>query len=187
MISVIVPTLNEAPVLAATLERARQPGVDEIIVADGGSTDTTRAVAAGLADVVLSAPRGRALQMNAGAQRARGEVLVFLHADTLLPDGFASAIGAALADPRVIGGRFDVRLEPSSPLLWLTGELINLRSRLSRIATGDQAIFLRRAVFERLGGYAPIPLLEDVELTARMKRAGRVACLRQRVSTSSRR
>ena len=104
-----------------------------------------------------------------------------------LPDGFADAVTAACAAPDVVGGRFDVHLEPSSPLLWLTGELINRRSRLTRIATGDQAIFIRRAVFEQLGGYADIPLMEDIDLTRRMKRAGRIACLRQRVTTSARR
>ena len=187
MLSVIVPTLNEAPVLAATLQRARQPGVCEIIVIDGGSADQTCAVAAALADRVLSAPCGRATQMNAGAAHASGEVLLFLHADTLVPEAFADTVLTACGDPAVVGGRFDVHLQPSSPLLWLTGELMNRRSRLTHIATGDQAIFVRRDVFERLGGYAPIPLMEDIELCARLKRAGRIACLRQRVTTSSRR
>jgi rSAM/selenodomain-associated transferase 2 len=187
VISVIIPTLNEARLLAATVQRARQDGVREIIVVDGGSTDTTRAIAAPVADRVLSAPCGRALQMNAGAACASGDILLFLHADTWLPQGFADSVRAACAAPGVIGGRFDVRLEPSSPLLWLTGELINVRSRLSRIATGDQAIFIRRSVFEQLGGYAAIPLMEDIDLTRRMKHAGRIACLRARAITSSRR
>ena len=187
MISVIIPTLNEERVLTTTLQRARQPGVHEIIVVDGGSTDTTRARAIALADLVVSAPRGRAAQMNAGAARASGDLLLFLHADTWVPNGFADAVAAACTPPEVVGGRFDVQLEPTSPLLWLTGELINLRSRLSRIASGDQAIFIRRAVFEQLGGYADIPLMEDIDLTRRMKRAGRVACLRARVTTSARR
>jgi rSAM/selenodomain-associated transferase 2 len=186
-VSVIVPTLNEASVLAATLARARQPGVREVIVVDGGSTDATRAIAAGLADLVLSAPQGRAAQMNAGAAQASGDILLFLHADTLAPDGFAAAVVTACAAPGVIGGRFDVHLEPSSPLIWLTGELINRRSRLSRIATGDQAIFIRREVFAHLGGYANIPLMEDINLSRRMKRAGHITCLRQRVTTSARR
>ena len=173
--------------LAATLRQARQPGVREVIVADGGSTDATCAIATALADVVLAAPRGRALQMNAGAARAIGDVLLFLHADTIVPQGFAAAVLAACAEPSVVGGRFDVNLDPSSPLLWLTGELMNRRSRLTGIATGDQTLFVRRAVFERLGGYAAMPLMEDVEFSKRLKREGRVACLRQRVTTSARR
>ena len=186
-VSVIIPTLNEEAVLAATLERTRQAGVREIIVADGGSTDATPAIAARGADIVLTTPRGRAAQMNAGATHGRGDILLFLHADTLVPDGFAHAAIAACGDTTVVGGRFDVTLEPSSPLIRLTGELINRRSRLTRISTGDQAIFVRRDVFERLGGYADIPLMEDVDLSRRMKRAGRIACLRQRVTTSARR
>jgi rSAM/selenodomain-associated transferase 2 len=186
-VSIIVPTLNEERVLGPTLERARQPGVREIIVVDGGSTDATRAIAAPLADVVVSARCGRAAQMNGGAEQAIGDILLFLHADTLVPDGFAAAVIAACARPRVIGGRFDVNLEPSSLLIRLTGELMNRRSRLTRIATGDQAIFIRRDVFARLGGYADIPLMEDIDLTRRMKRAGRIACLRERVTTSARR
>jgi rSAM/selenodomain-associated transferase 2 len=187
LLSVIIPTLNEERVLAATLERVRQTGVHETIVVDGGSTDETRAVAARLAAVVMSAPRGRAAQMNAGAARAAGDILLFLHADTLLPNGFAAAVIAACAAPGVVGGRFDVDLQPSSPLIRLTGALMNRRSRLTRIATGDQAIFIRRDVFARLGGYADMPLMEDIDLSRRMKRAGGIACLRERVTTSTRR
>ncbi len=187
LVSVIIPTLNEERVLAVTLQRARQLGVCEIIVVDGGSTDETRVVATRHADVVVSARRGRAAQMNAGAERTRGDILLFLHADTLVPNGFAEAVIAACAASDVIGGRFDVDLQPSSPLIRLTGELMNQRSRLTRIATGDQAIFIRRDVFAQLGGYADIPLMEDIDLSRRMKRAGRIACLPQRVTTSTRR
>lgn len=186
-VSVIVPVLNEEGGIGETLRRARQPRVREIIVVDGGSTDQTRDVAQALADRVLSAPRGRAAQMNAGAERANGDILLFLHADTLVPEGFAAAVAAACKAPGVVGGRFDVDLTPSTPLLRLTGELMNWRSRLSRIATGDQAMFVRRDVFERMGGYANIPLMEDVELSRRLKGAGRIACLRQRVTVSARR
>ena len=186
-VSVIVPTLNEAPVLAATLARVRATCPHEIIVVDGGSDDETGHVATGRADSVLTAARGRAAQMNAGAAVARGDVLVFVHADTLVPSTFVAAIEHACGDPNVVGGRFDVELSPSSPLIWLTGWLMNWRSRLTRIATGDQAIFIRRDTFAALGGFADIPLMEDIDLSRRLKRAGRVACLRERVTTSSRR
>jgi rSAM/selenodomain-associated transferase 2 len=186
-VSVIVPTLNEARVLAGTLARTRQPGVQEIIVVDGGSSDATPAIAAGAADLVLSAPRGRAAQMNAGARRARGDVLLFLHADTLVPRGFAQAVIAACQQPDVVGGRFDVNLEPSTPLIRLTGALMNRRSRLTHISTGDQTLFVRRDVFEVLGGYPDIPLMEDIEFSRQVKRAGRIACLRERVTPSARR
>jgi rSAM/selenodomain-associated transferase 2 len=186
-VSVIVPVLNEAHTVAAALATARAPEVLEIIVVDGGSSDRTRRVAAPLADVVVRGPRGRAAQMNAGAARARGDVLLFLHADTLLPLGFAAHVLGACWQPGVVGGRFDVELQPTSPVLRLVAALMNLRSRLSRIATGDQAIFIRRDVFARLGGYAQLSLMEDIDLSRRMKRAGAVACLRARVVTSSRR
>lgn len=186
-ISIIVPALNEAETIEATLQSARAEAVREIIVVDGGSSDDTVARAGPLADRIITAPRGRALQMNAGAAEAQGGVLLFLHADTRLPPGFDRAVSSSFSDPRCVAGRFDVVLEPSSPLLWLTGELINLRSRWSRIATGDQAIFVRREVFQEMGGFEPIPLMEDVELSRRLKRRGRIACLRQRVATSSRR
>lgn len=186
-LSVIVPALNEEHEIERTLRHARQPGVSEIIVVDGGSTDRTCARAAARADRVLAGPRGRASQMNAGAAAAEGDVLLFLHADTIVPEGYAAAVERALAAPEVCGGRFDIELQPTSPLLWLTGTLINVRSRWSRIATGDQAIFVRRQVFERLGGYPELPLMEDIALSTALRRMGTVACLRERVTTSSRR
>jgi rSAM/selenodomain-associated transferase 2 len=186
-ISVIVPALDEEGQLPGTLAAARAVGVCEIIVVDGGSRDGTAEVARRHADVVLTAPRGRAAQMNAGAAAARGDVLLFLHADTRLPSGFDLAVQAALADSSVSSGRFDVHLEPATLLLRLVAALMNTRSRLTGIATGDQAIFVRRSVFAAIGGYEPIPLMEDVALTRALKRHGAVACLRQQVATSSRR
>jgi rSAM/selenodomain-associated transferase 2 len=186
-ISIVVPALDEEVQVAAALASARAPRVREVIVVDGGSRDATVRIARQRADAVLSAPRGRATQMNAGAAAAGGDVLLFLHADTRLPPGFDAAVLAALVDPAVVGGRFDVRLVPGTPLLRLVGALINLRSRLSRIATGDQALFVRRSVFEALGGFAAIPLMEDVAFTRALKRRGRIACLREQVETSSRR
>jgi rSAM/selenodomain-associated transferase 2 len=125
--------------------------------------------------------------MNAGAVSATGEILLFLHADTRLPPTAFDDVDRALADPDTVGGRFDVRLDRAGAVYRLIETLMNARSRATRIATGDQAIFVRRRVFEDLGGYAPIPLMEDVEFSRRLKRRGRVACLRTRVVTSARR
>ena len=187
MISVVVPTLDEATSLAQTLIAARRRGVCEILVADGGSGDATRDVAARLADAVLVAPRGRAAQMNAGAAAARGDVLLFLHADTQLPDGVGDAVARALVDPEVVAGFFAVVLDAPGWRYRLTERLISRRSRLTGVATGDQAIFVRRAVFEALGGFAQLPLMEDIDLMRRLKRRGRVAALGDRVITSARR
>jgi len=186
-LSIIVPALNEAAGIArclAALQPARQRG-HEVIVVDGGSEDATPRLARPLADVVLDAPRGRAAQMNAGAARAGGAGLVFLHADTRMPEDGDDAVCAALAASH--WGRFDVRITGRHPLLGAIAAAMNLRSRLTGIATGDQAIFVRRAAFEALGGYAPIPLMEDVELSRRLRRLGAPACLRARVETSGRR
>lgn len=186
-ISVIIPTLDEEAQIAGAVASARGPGVAEIIVVDGGSRDATVRIARQHADRVLSTAPGRAGQMNVGAAAARGDVLLFLHADTRLPPGFAAAVLGALAEPAVVGGRFDVRLVPATPLLRLVAALMNRRSRWSRIATGDQGLFARRAVFEALGGFPVIPLMEDVAFTRALKRCGRIACLREQVETSSRR
>jgi rSAM/selenodomain-associated transferase 2 len=188
MLSVVIPTLNEAAALPEALARlgAVCPGA-ELIVADGGSRDGTRAAAAVFPGVRwVSAPPGRAGQMNAGARAAGGDVLLFLHADTRLPSGAARAIAEALHDPRTAGGRFDVRLDSTRPLLRLVEAMMNVRSRWSGICTGDQAVFVRRSVFEAMGGYPDISLMEDVEFTRRLKRCGRVAALRLRVTTSAR-
>ncbi|HTQ78160.1 MAG TPA: TIGR04283 family arsenosugar biosynthesis glycosyltransferase [Burkholderiales bacterium] len=183
-LSIVIPVLDEAAALPGALRalaplRARG---HEVIVADGGSADGSAALAAPLADAVLAAPRGRARQMNAGAAQARGEALVFLHADTRLPEAADRAIAAALAGRD--WGRFDVRIEGRSPLLAMIGWFMNQRSRLTGIATGDQAIFVRRA---RFAGFPEIALMEDVAFSAAMRRAGRPACLRERVLTSGRR
>ncbi len=188
MVSIIVPVLNEAahlPILLEGLAPLRDHA--EIIVVDGGSADGTADAerAAGWARV-LASPRGRARQMNAGAAAATGEVLLFLHADVTLPPNALQDIDAALADPQVVGGRFDVRLENPRRIYRVIEAFMNARSRWSGIWTGDQAIFMRRAVFERLGGYPDIPLMEDVEFSRRLRGAGRRACLRTRVTASAR-
>jgi rSAM/selenodomain-associated transferase 2 len=187
-LSIIIPALNEAVNLGRLLPRliAREPEA-EIIVVDGGSQDDSRQIVKCFPVVRwLTSPSGRARQMNHGAEAARGDALLFLHADTIPPEGAGAAILAAVADPAVVGGRFDVRLDSGRRLLGVVGWLMNWRSRLTGISTGDQAIFVRRSVFERLGGYADIPLMEDVEFTRRLKRRGRLEALPLRVTTSAR-
>lgn len=188
-VSVIIPTLNEEQALPQTLTRTLALGFDEVLVVDGGSSDRTCEIVAALGPSakLLTGSQGRAAQMNQGAAASFGDVLLFLHADTRLPDEAKQAIVAALQEPACPGGRFDLRFDRDSPLGRLVACMINLRSRLSGIATGDQAIFVRRSVFEQLGGFAPIPLMEDIELTRRLKRRGPVACLRAQVTTSFRR
>jgi rSAM/selenodomain-associated transferase 2 len=187
VISVIIPTLNEAETIEHTLRAVRQGGPCEIIVVDGGSDDKTAELAQSHADRVIVAVRGRARQMNAGAGVATGDILLFLHADTELPLLFPSIVSEALSDPHVVGGRFDVQLDASKWPFRMIETLMNVRSRLTRLSTGDQAIFVRRAVFEALGGYPEIELMEDLELSRRLKRAGAIACLQERVTTSARR
>lgn len=187
-LSVVVPALDEAANLARLLPDLRRAWPDiEIIVVDGGSRDGTPDVVRGQAGVrLLEGARGRARQMNAGARQAGGDVLLFLHADTRLPDGAPGAIAAALADPAVVGGRFDVRFDSRRRVLGVVAWFMNARSRATSICTGDQAIFVRRAAFEAVGGYPDIALMEDIELCRRLKARGRLAALRARVTTSAR-
>ena len=186
-LSIIVPVLNEASGIEAhlaSLAPLRARGA-ELIVADGGSTDATPRLAAALADRVLDAPRGRAAQMNAGARATQGEAILFLHADTSLPEDADRLIGRALE--RAHWGRFDVRIEGRHPLLGVVGAAMNLRSRLTGIATGDQAMFMRRSAFEAVGGFPQIELMEDIALSTRLKRIGRPACVAERAVASGRR
>ncbi|HYF53226.1 MAG TPA: TIGR04283 family arsenosugar biosynthesis glycosyltransferase [Salinarimonas sp.] len=187
-LSVVVPVLDEAEGIRDVLARLaplRARGA-EVIVADGGSRDGTPERAAPFADRVIRAPRGRASQMNAGAAAATGDVLLFLHADTVLPPDADRLIRAGLA-AGAAWGRFDVAIAGAHRLLPVIAALMNHRSRLSGIATGDQAIFVRADAFEEVGGYPDIPLMEDIALSGALKRAGRPLCLRQRVVTSGRR
>jgi rSAM/selenodomain-associated transferase 2/rSAM/selenodomain-associated transferase 1 len=189
-VSIIVPALDEATEIAGTLgplQGLRAAG-HEVIVVDGGSVDATLALARPLADRAIVAPRGRAAQMNAGAAVASGDVLVFLHADTRLPAGHVDALVRLLPRSRRRWGRFDVAIDGSSRALPMVAAMMNLRSRLTGIATGDQGIFIERALFGAVGGYPGQPLMEDVDLSKRLKRAaGRPLCLRDRVVTSGRR
>ena len=186
-LSVVMPALDEAAGVRAALEplQAWRAAGHEVVVADGGSADDTPRVAAPLCDRVLAAPRGRARQMNAGAAVASGEGLVFLHADTRLPPGADRLVAAALA--RAPWGRFDVEIDGAAPMLKVVAAMMNLRSRWSGIATGDQAIFVRSDAFRELCGFPDIALMEDVAFSRRARRAGRPACLRERVRTSGRR
>lgn len=188
-LSIIIPTLDEAAGICATLEplQSLRAQGHEVIVVDGGSRDGTPRVAAPLADCVLVAPRGRASQMNAGAHAAQGDVLLFLHADTLLPADAARKVVDGLTASGRAWGRFDVRIAGRHRLLGLVARMMNLRSRLTGIATGDHAMFVRRAAFDAAGAFPPMPLMEDIALSRALKRVSRPLCLRARVVTSGRR
>jgi rSAM/selenodomain-associated transferase 2 len=194
VISVIIPALDEEASIARAIRSCREAGPCEAIVVDGGSRDRTVEIARSQADAVLAAPRGRAAQMNAGAAIARGDVLLFLHADTLLPAGSVPVVLGALQDPAVIGGAFRVRLAASPGVgryvhaaLGITGRMIGARAGMTRAYTGDQAIFVRTEAFRRVGGYPEIPLMEEVELSRRMRWAGKTVLLPLCVETSGRR
>ncbi len=187
-LSIVVPVLDEAAGISASLHAlAPLRGLGhEVIVVDGGSRDATPALAAPLADAVLASPRGRARQMNLGAAAARGGVLLFLHADTALPADAAGPLEQALASG-ARWGRFDVRISGRSAMLPVIAALMNARSRLTGIATGDQAIWVEAALFRQLGGYAELPLMEDIELSRRLRAVSPPSCLREQVLTSGRR
>jgi rSAM/selenodomain-associated transferase 2 len=188
-LSIVIPTWNEAGHIEdalAALQPLRRNGV-EIIVVDAGSADGTANLARPQSDQVIIASRGRARQMNAGAAAARGDLLIFLHADTRLPATAEVAVRTTVQAGQRAWGRFDIRIAGSLRLLSVVAALANLRSRLTGIATGDQAIFVRREAFFAVGGYPDLPLMEDIVLSARLKELGPPACLRARVVTSGRR
>jgi rSAM/selenodomain-associated transferase 2 len=187
-LSIIMPVLNEAAGIEAALAALapyRTRGC-EMIVVDGGSGDRTLALASPLADQIITAPRGRAAQMNAGASVARGDVLLFLHADTKLPASADVLINDGLAQSGRIWGRFDVRFDQGG-IMPLIAIMMNLRSRLSGVATGDQAIFVTRAAFNAVGGFPAQPLMEDIAFSSLVRRISRPVCIGARVTTSARR
>ncbi|MDZ7662971.1 TIGR04283 family arsenosugar biosynthesis glycosyltransferase [Thiohalophilus sp.] len=188
-LSIIIPTLNEADSLPATLERLqplRSRG-HEVILVDGGSMDKTIDIARPLVDRILNSEPGRARQMNVGASQARGDIFWFLHADTLIPVLTDQIIDHAIDGRKLAWGRFDVRLSGKDVRLRLIAFMMNRRSRLTGIATGDQGIFVTRALFETINGFIEQPLMEDIEISRRLKRHARPICLEQKLITSSRR
>ena len=188
-ISIIIPVLNEAALIVQTLS-ALQPlraAGHELIVVDGGSSDDTIALSEPLADQIIRSPRGRSRQMNAGAKIARGEILLFLHSDSLLPKGADQWIICEMEKRGKNWGRFDVRLSGRHFLFRIVELLMNLRSRITCIATGDQAIFVKKKLFETVGGFPDIDLMEDITMSKFLKKYGPPLCLWQKVATSSRR
>jgi rSAM/selenodomain-associated transferase 2 len=186
-LSVVMPALDEADGIEealTSLAPLRARGV-EVVVADGGSSDATVALACPLADLVIAAPRGRGAQMNAGAAASGGDVLLFLHADTRLPRDADALIRDGLLRSGRTWGRFDVRIAGVHPLLPIIAALMNLRSRMTGIATGDQAIFISRAAFG--AGFPEIALMEDIAMAKRLKRTGRPLCISSPALTSGRR
>ena len=186
-ISIVIPTLNEQACLAATLDTlALEPG-DELIIVDAGSDDGTPDIARQYTSRFYQGPRGRAQQMNFGARRAGGDILLFLHADTRLPPGGLEAVRNALQQPGTVGGAFRLVITPPTPALRLVAWGTNLRSRYGGLPYGDQALFVPRRVFEELGGYDDVPFMEDIRLVQALRRRGRLTILPQAAVTSGRR
>jgi len=186
-ISVIVPALNEAPGIGSALERVRHEENVEIIVVDGGSTDTTVECARSLGAEVMVSPRGRARQMNVGANAASGEILLFLHADTLLPAGWSDSVRDVVRLPGTAGGAFELRIDTVLPFTRIIERLANLRSRLLQMPYGDQAIFLKAGLFHSAGGFPDLPIMEDFELVRRLRKMGRITIIPAPATTSVRR
>ncbi len=186
-ISVVIPTLDEAESIESAVDSALGADGVECIVVDGGSRDRTaeRAVRAGA--TVITAPRGRARQLNAGAQRARHPLLVFLHADTVLPCGYGRVVQRILGRPEIACGAFRLRIEPATSTLRAIERIANLRARRLALPYGDQALFVRAERFHELGGFPDLPVMEDFEFVRRIRRTGRVEIAREAVETSSRR
>ena len=187
MLSIILPVLNEEdslPDVLGKLQILRQHG-HEVIVVDGGSRDNSLMLAQQAADKVIVSQPGRALQMNNGAELATGDILLFLHADTTLPEGVDRILSAIEGDK--LWGRFDVRLSGKSFIFRVIEAMMNSRSRITSVATGDQAIFVKRNLFEQVGGYPEIALMEDIAISKQLRRISKPVCLRNRVVTSSRR
>lgn len=189
MISVIIPALNEEMHLARCIDSLRAEGFsEEIIVVDGGSIDRTKEIASGYHGVrLLESAKGRGTQMNSGSSVATGDILLFLHADTILDHGWAEELCALLKIPSFVGGAFSFCIDNPSSRYRLVEAWVRLRCRIFRLPYGDQAIFVRKHIFQKLGGYKEIPLMEDVDIISRMKKLGKISMLRKKAVTSGRR
>ena len=187
MISIIIPVLNEAEIVAKTLGQLAQYPAVEVIVVDGGSTDNTVAIAQKIAKVITVVGQGRAGQMNAGADIAQSDILLFLHADTQLPSNFIELVSRTLQPPQVIAGAFELQIDGSEKSLRLVEILVKIRSHLFSLPYGDQAIFISRETFSKLGGFAKLPIMEDFEFIQRAKHHGKIAIAPRAVITSGRR
>ena len=185
-LSVVIPALDEAERIADAVASARAPDV-EVIVVDGGSSDDTAARALNAGAFVIRAPRGRARQLEAGAREAKGDALLFLHADTRLPSGYADAVVCALEDPGVAAGAFRLRFDQRTHGLGWIERIARLRVRLFALPYGDQALFLRRETLAAIGGIPQVPILEDLDMVRALKRRGRLALLPLEAVTSARR
>ncbi len=186
-LSVIMPALNEENHIRQTLEHIGKISHGEVIVVDGGSTDNTVQIAKECGARVLSSRPSRGGQMNAGASEAAGDLLLFLHADTVLPDNFSSLIRHQMTSPEVVGGSFALKIQPSTPLLRYIERNVTWRTKIFRLPYGDQAIFVKASLFRLMGGYADIALMEDVEFVRRLRKIGKIAFIPVPVMTSSRR
>ncbi|MDT8377107.1 MAG: TIGR04283 family arsenosugar biosynthesis glycosyltransferase [Mariprofundaceae bacterium] len=194
-VAIIVPLFNEVEQLPGLLKMLDGLHADEVVLVDGGSEDGTPDMLEQFLHPSfrrsefrwLQSAKGRAVQMNAGASACQSDTLLFLHADSELDPAAIAAARSVMADHRIAGGRFDLKLSGAHPVLRLIERMINLRSRFTKISTGDQAMFIRRELLEQLGGFPEQPLMEDVEFSRRLKQKGRIACLRDTVTTSSRR
>jgi rSAM/selenodomain-associated transferase 2 len=186
-ISVIIPTLNEARILRATLQRLRKGINLEIVVVDGGSEDDTISIAKEYTKKVYLSSPGRAIQMNEGARHAEGEILLFLHADSYISAGGIGKIIPAIIGLPAVGGAFQLAFNSRNVVIRLVAWFANLRARLTRVPYGDQGIFITKKVFQKIEGYPDLPIMEDVELAGRMKKEGKIALLKEKIFTSPRR
>lgn len=186
-IAVVMPILNERAALPAAVEMLLQLPVDETIVVDGGSNDGSRELLGSYPLILLDSTAGRASQMNAGAAICKSDIVLFIHVDTVLNSSHITALKSHMKHSKDVGGRFDVRLSGKNPLFRIIEWAMNIRSRLTRISTGDQCIFVRRTIFEQIGGFPDQPLMEDIGFSRCLKKSGKIICLKERVTTSSRR